>query len=151
MKRSPSEIKLEKMLRSSKFVAGGFMGNDPRTPEEVIRTDAACLERLGRTSFQIAERMRMFTQKAAAAMGNSIQIEDKFEIRCEEWKGMLICPWPHSGRFAKRLTTCRRLDTGQEIVWSDLNIHFIESHQFFEGKGAAYRLEPEILVQILFQ
>jgi hypothetical protein len=150
MKRSPSEIRLEKMLRSSKLAAGGFMGSDPRTPEEVIREDAACLERLGKTPAQLAERMRFFTEKASAALGNPVRVEEKYEVRCEEWKGGLICPWPHPGRFPKRLTICRRIDTGEEIVWSDLNIHLIEAHQFFEGRGASYRLEPEVLVRILF-
>ncbi|HOQ04395.1 MAG TPA: hypothetical protein PKY88_04200 [Anaerohalosphaeraceae bacterium] len=151
MKRSPSDIRLEKLLRSSKFVAGGFMGDDPRTPEEVIREDAACLERLGKTAAQIAERMRRLTEAASAALGNPVQLEGKFDVRCEEWKGGLICPWPHPGRFPKRLTVCRRFDTGREIVWSDLNIHLIEAHGFFEGKGASYRLEPEDLVRVLFE
>lgn len=150
MKRSPSEIKLEQMLRSSKLVAGGFMGNDPRTPEEIIRDDAAALQRLGRTAAEIAHRMRTLTNIARAALGNWVEAEGRYRLRSEEWKGMLICPWPHPGRFEKRLTACRRLDTGEEIVWSDLNIHLIEAHSFFEGKGSPFRLEPEMLVRILF-
>jgi hypothetical protein len=94
--------------------------------------------------------MRTLTNTARAALGNWVEAEGKYRLRSEEWKGMLICPWPHPGRFEKRLTACRRLDTGEEIVWSDLNIHLIEAHGFFEGKGSPFRLEPETLVRILF-
>jgi hypothetical protein len=150
MKRSPSDLKLEQMLRSSKLVAGGFMGTDSRTVEEVIREDAAELERLGKTAAQVASRMRELTLIARPALGNWVEAENKYRIRSEEWKGSLICPWPHVGRYEKRITTCIRLETNEKIDWSDLNIHLIEAHGFFEGRGAYFRLEPADLVRILF-
>ena len=150
MKRSPSEQRLEQMLRSSKLAAGGFMGTDTRTAEEVIREDAAELERLGKTAAAVASRMRKLAQLARPALGNWIETEDKYRVRSEEWKGSLICPWPHAGRYEKRITTCRRLDTDQEIEWADLTIHLIEAHGFFEGRGSAFRLDPADLVRILF-
>lgn len=150
MKRSPSDQRLEQMLRSSKLAAGGFMGTDRRTSEEVIRDDAAELERLGKTAAAVASRMREFTRLAGPALGNWIETEDKYQLRSDEWKGSLICPWPHAGRYEKRITTCRRLDTNETIEWSDLNIHLIEAHGFFEGRGSSFRLEPTDLVRILF-
>lgn len=150
MKRSPSDLRLEQMLRSSKLVAGGFMGTDSRPPEEVIRDDAAELERLGKTAAAVASRMKEFTNLARPALGNWIETEDKYRLKSEEWKGSLICPWPHAGRYEKRITTCCRLDTHEEIEWSDLNIHLIEAHGFFEGRGSSFRLEPADLVRILF-
>jgi hypothetical protein len=36
------------------------------------------------------------------------------------------------------------------IRWSDLSLHFIEAHGFFQGKGSPFRLEPRGLVEALF-
>ena len=151
MKRSPYDENLERMLRSSKLVAGGFMGSDSRTALEVIEADTAELEQLGVSTQQVAARMRELTLQARPALGNWIEIEDKYRLKSEDYKGSLICPWPHVGRYEKRLTSCRRLDTEEEIVWTDLNIHLIDAHGFFEGKGSSFRLEPRPLVRILFK
>ena len=151
MKQSPRDKNLERILRGSKLVAGGFMGTDPRHPLEVIQADAASLEKMGMTAQQIAGRMRELTDLARPRLGNTIEIEGKYEVRSEDYKGMLVCPWPHAGRYEKQITTCRRLDTGEKIAWTDLNIHLIEAHGFFEGHGSVFRLEPEVLVRILFK
>lgn len=151
MKRSPYDQKLEQMLRSSKLVAGGFMGTDSRSPLEVIEADTARLEQMGVTAQQVAARMMDLTLRAQEAFGNWVELKEKFSVKAEEYKGSLICPWPHVGRYEKRLTTCRRLDTGEEIMWTDLNIHLIDAHGFFEGKGSSFRLEPEAVVRILFK
>jgi hypothetical protein len=50
MKESPDNQKLEQLLRSSKLVAGGFMGSDTRTFSEVTDADSAELARLGFTN-----------------------------------------------------------------------------------------------------
>ena len=47
MKESPQNKKLEEILRSSKLVAGGFMGNDDRSVSEIIDSDKNELSRLG--------------------------------------------------------------------------------------------------------
>ncbi|MHC4927254.1 MAG: hypothetical protein ACYTER_07980 [Planctomycetota bacterium] len=152
MKQSPRDKKLEEVLRSSKLVAGGFMGTDSRHPIEVIEQDVVALENLGVTAAEVAERMRELTELAKPRLGN--WIDSAFEhlrVKSEDFKGMLVCPWPHAGRFDKRITTVERLDTGQKLSWTDLNIHMIEQHGFFEGRGAFFRIEPAEIVQILFE
>jgi hypothetical protein len=62
----------------------------------------------------------------------------------------LVCPWPHPARFAKRVTTIRTAKTGRTIKWSDLNIHLIAEHGFFEGKGSTFRIEPGELIKVIF-
>ena len=150
MKKSPKEAKLEEMLRSSKLVADGFMGSDLRGISEIIEADAAALARLKITSRQIAARMQEITDIAKAALGNWIAVDDKRTAKVEEAKGSLICPWGHLGKFAKRVTTVKLVESGQTVQWSDLSVHFIDEHGFFEGKGSAYRLDPENLVKMIF-
>ena len=150
MKESPQIKKLEEVLRSSKLVAGGFMGIDIRSVSEIIDIDLAQVARLGFTVEQVSGRMQEITCIATDAFGNFVKIDEKLQAKVDEAKGFLVCPWPHPGRFAKRVTTVRLIETGQTIRWSDLNIHLIEEHGFFEGKGSAFRIEPKELVKIIF-
>jgi len=150
MKNTPKDEKLEEVLYSSKIVAGGFMGTDSRSLHEIIDSDAAVLEKLGYTHHQIAERMQHIIDIAKAALGNPVKVDENIQARTEEAKGPLICPWPHPGTFVKRVTITKNTTSQQTIKWSDLNIHLIKEHYFFEGKGAAYRLEPEKLIEIIF-
>ena len=150
MKESPQIQKLEKILRSSKLVAGGFMGDDPRSVIEVINTDVSKVSKLGYTMEQIAAKMQSITSTAKTGLETWIKIDDKRQASVVEAKGLLTCPWPHIGRYAKRITTVERLDTGEIIRWSDLNIHLIAKHSFFEGRGAAFRIEPAKLIKVLF-
>lgn len=150
MKESPQIQKFEQILRSSKLVAGGFMGHDSRSVMEIINTDIYQMSKLGYTMEQVAARMQEITETAKKGLGTWIRIDDKRQAAVEEAKGSLICPWPHPGRYIKRITTVKRLDSGETIHWSDLNIHLIDNHSFFEGRGSSFRIEPEKLISIIF-
>lgn len=150
MKEPPKTKKLEQMLKSSKLVAGGFMGDDSRSFTEIIDADTSRVSNLGYTTEQIAVRMQAITDIATKRLGNWIKIDDKCQAVAEEAQGFLVCPWPHPGRYAKRITTVQRYDSGETIRWSDLNIHLIEKHNFFEGRGAMFRIEPAKLINIIF-
>ncbi len=150
MKESPQTRKLEQILRSSKLVAGGFMGDDSRSFIEIIDTDSLQVSKLGYTTEQIAARMQAITDTAKTRLGNWIKIDNKLKAVVEEAKGSLACPWPHLGRYFKRVTTVERYDTGATIRWSDLNIHLIAKHSFFEGRGAMFRIEPYKLINTIF-
>ena len=152
MKQSPRDKKLEEVLRSTHLVAGGFMGTDPRHPIEIIEKDIVELERLGVTAGQVAARMTELTEMAKPRLGSWIDCETrKLRVKSEDFKGALVCPWPHPGTFDKRITTVEHLETGKQLSWTDLNIHMIAEHGFFEGKGAFFRIEPAEIVSILFE
>jgi hypothetical protein len=150
MKESPQTKNLEKLLRSSKLVAGGFMGDDARSVHEIIDADMAKLSRLGFTAKQVAGRMQQITDIAIPGLGTWVKVDEQRQVKIDEAKGWLICPWPHPGRFAKRLTTVRHVKSGVSIRWSDLNIHLIGEHGFFEGKGSSFRIEPGTLIAAMF-
>ncbi|HOK96570.1 MAG TPA: hypothetical protein PK052_11420 [Anaerohalosphaeraceae bacterium] len=152
MKQSPEEKKLEDLLRSTAIVAGGFMGTDPRHPADVIQEDILETEKRGFTPAQLAQRMHELTELAKPYLGCWVETcRGKIRVKTEEFKGALICPWPHPGLFDKRVTAAERLDTGEKIQWTDLNIHLIAEHSFFEGRGAFFRIEPAEIIRILFE
>lgn len=147
MKQSPDNQKLEQILRSSKLVADGFMGTETRSFWEVIDADSAELARLGFTNEQLAERMRQITKLAIKGLGTWVRIDDNKEASVQEAKGSLVCPWPHPGRYAKRITTVRDVRSGECVSWSDLNTHLIGQHGFFGGRGSMFRIEPGQIVR----
>jgi len=152
MRQSPRDKKLEEVLRSTQLVAGGFMGSDPRHPIEVIEQDIIALEEAGMTTTRLSQRMKELTEIATPRLGNWIDCAlGKLRVKSEDFKGALVCPWPHPGTFDKRITTVEHLETGQQATWTDLNIHMIAEHGFFEGKGAFFRIEPAEIVSILFE
>lgn len=150
MKKSPQNEKLEEILRSSKLVSGGFLGTDPRDLLDIIDSDTADVSGLGKTTAQFAARMQQITDIATSALGNWVKVDEKRQAVVEEVKGFLICPWPHPGKFAKRVTTVKLTDSDETIRWSDLNIHLIAEHSFFEGKGSPFRVEPKELIRKIF-
>jgi hypothetical protein len=150
MKESHQNKKLEAVLRSSKLVADGFMGIDTRSVSEIIDADKNELSRLGFTSEQLAGRMQQITDTAKPGLGTWVRIDDNLEAKTDEARGFLPCPWPHAGRFVKRITIAKRIKTGETIQWSDLNIHLIGQHSFFQGKGSGFRIEPKKLIEMIF-
>lgn len=149
MKQSSKMEKLEHQLRSCGLVAGGFLGQDERSLQEITNADVAELQKLGYTPRLVAEKMQQLTDSAKRMLGNPVQVSG-LVITYEDYKGMIVCPWPHPGRFAKAITTVKRIDSNQTIRWTDLNIHMIAEHAFFEGKGSAFRIEPAELIRMIF-
>lgn len=150
MKESPEARNLEQILRSSKMAAGGFMGSDSRSVAEIIDTDAFEVSKLGYTTGQLSARMQEITNVAISGLGTWVEIDAHHQAMVEEARGSIACPWPHRRRFAKRITTVKHLDSEQIIRWTDLNIHLIGEHGFFEGRGSAFRVEPGQLAKVIF-
>ncbi len=150
MKESPDRNKLDEFMRSSRLVAGGFLGDDARRVDEIIEADAVAVFKLGRTTVEIAERMRELSERAREGLEMWVQVDANHRAMMREARGLLVCPWPHPGRFYKAVTTVERMDTGETVQYSDLNIHMIEEHGFFEGRGSVFRIEPERLIRVVF-
>ncbi len=90
------------------------------------------------------------TDTAIKGLENWMPIDPGREARIEEARGVIPCPWPEAHRACKRVTMVRRRDSNRIVQWSDLNIHLIGVHTFFEGKGSFFRIEPGELVAFLF-
>jgi hypothetical protein len=151
MKKTPRMQQLEEMLHSSQIVAGGFYGDDRRSLDEIIDHDTAEVTALGLTIGQVAERMREITRQATAGLGMWVDLSDGKRAVIDEAKGSLICPWPDDEfTCRKRVTTLEDPATGHSVLWTDLSIHLIDQHGFFEGKGSAFRIEPDHLIRMLF-
>ncbi len=150
MKQTPQELLIRERMQPGVITLSGFLGDDPRALNQIISDDEMTLQNLGVTAQEIAERMEYLTEKSKQVYEGRVIVDDMYEIETEITRGKLPCPFLHRGLQRKTITTCTHLSSGITVRWTALNIHMIKEHGFFEGKDSPFRLEPEILVQVLF-
>ena len=149
VKQSPHLDLVEREMR--RIGMGTFLGSDPRRLAEILDHDRESVNALGLTNEQIASRLQEVTHVAKKNLGDPLTIEDRYEVRAEEHRGMIPCPWKHpQGLFFKSYVELRDKKSGETLIWSDLSIHLIREHGFFQGKGSPFRLEPTVLKRIFW-
>ena len=149
MKELPKDKKIHTNLLPGRMSIDGFLGNDKRHFSEIIRADKVKLNELNLTTQMIADRLQYFTEAAFESYDGAIIIDEKYKVHYNSFRGKLICPFGHAGMYRKGLITLKNLENEIEIKWTPLNIHLIQEHCFFEGKGSIYRLEPAILKETI--
>lgn len=150
MKENPEKKKVRENMEPNAFSGPGFLGADTRGIDEIIAEDAVALESIGVSREALAAKMRELTALGQGGLGAPKNSQDgRFEVTVEDTRGRLPCPFRHNVRCAKRNTTVNRLDSGACQIWTDLGIHLIEAHGYFQGRGAAFRLEPVQLAEFL--
>ena len=149
MKQTPQMRKIQDAMLPGVITLNGFLGKDTRDLADILAADQGEARRKGYTHQQIAERMISLREAGKRGLGEFITVEPHFEIRVESVRGKLPCPFGDPGIFPKVNTTVRNLSLKKEITYTDLHIHFILAHGFYEGKGSLFRLEPADLILIL--
>lgn len=148
MKQGPSFKRIEDNMRSGPLAAHQFLGTDLRTLTDIILQDQLVLEPLGLTNADIAGRMEYFTDLAEESSGPKL-VDGKFEVEREEHKGSIPCPFADNCQATKSITRVTNLQSGKSVQWSDLNIHLIAKHGFYEGEGAPFRVDPVEYAEVL--
>jgi hypothetical protein len=144
MKENPRDALLRVDMEAGRLIKDGFLGEDHRPLSDIISQDLDTLAGLQVSHVELGRAMRRLTRKGMAAIGETVDAGD-YLVKTEEYMGWLGCPFKDARRAAKRNTLVR----DKEMRWSDLTIHLIEEHAFFQGKGSAFRLEPEALAAFL--
>ncbi len=149
VKQSPELDRVEQNMRPMCLCAEGFLGRDPRKLIEILTEDQGTVNSLGLNHEAIAQRLRSITEKARGGWGDPVVLEGKFEVEVHEARGKIPCPWGHPSPYAKNHVKLKKMETGENLVWSDLTIHLIEEHGFYQGRGSPYRLDPSEVKRIL--
>jgi len=76
-------------------------------------------------------------------------IWNDFRIKVFWQRGMIPCPFGERGLHHKIIAEVTHLKKGGKIKFSQLSVHLIREHGFFEGRGSVFRLDPEILNQFI--
>ncbi len=149
MKQNPELKLIEENMIPGALSAQGFIGDDSRNLTDILRADADSLKQAGITQEELADKMQELTDFGMQGLGRPVPMDGRFEIEVEDYRGKLPCPFRDNAKIDKRQTRVRRLDTDVVMRWTDLNIHMIREHGFFEGHGSAYRLDPVELGRFL--
>ena len=149
MKQSPIMDKIQQNMQPGVITLDGFLGNDDRNLIDILEEDDAEVKRLGYTHEAIANRMVELKEAGKKGLGEFTTVEPHFEVRVDSVRGKLPSPFGGPGLYSKTNTTVRNKKLKREITYTDLNIHLIRKHGFYEGKGFPFRMEPKKLIEIL--
>lgn len=149
MKQTVQMDRIQRNMARGVMTRDGFLGTDGRKLIDILIADDAEVKRLDLDHQRIAAVMRSMRDAGSRGLGELTAVPPHFEVRVESVRGKLPCPFEHPGLIAKTNILVRNLESGREITYTDLHIHLIEAHGFYEGKGSPYRLEPTELVEIL--
>lgn len=127
----------------------GFLGDDKRDIELIIDHDAAELESLGVTAVEIAAGLEKLRDKALEGLGDYISLEGGFSVKANSIRGKLPCPFGHKGLYRKNVVSLSGPGIDSVLMFTDLGIHLVREHGFFQGKGSPFRLEPAEIAGIL--
>ncbi len=149
MKQTVKMQKIQKRLGPGKLTRTGFLGNDRRNLVDILIEDDSMVRRLGYDHRSIAERMLYFREKGEEGLGDFIDLEPYFSVSVETIRGKLPCPFECGKILPKSVITVKNNRTGKEVTYTDIQLHLIMHHGFYQGKGSLYRTEPEELIEVL--
>jgi hypothetical protein len=149
MKQTVQLMKIQQNMQPGIITRDGFLGSDRRNLIDILLEDEEVVKRMELTHEKISRRMIELRNAGKKGLGNFISVEPHYEIRVDSVRGKLPCPFGDPGVFPKTNITVRNLKKDREITYTDLHIHLIGSHGFYEGRGSAFRLKPQDLVEIL--
>lgn len=148
MKQTPELDRYQYNMLPGKITLKGFLGTDRRSLNEILIEDDAEVKRLGTTHERIAARMQTLRDAGKAGLGESISVENKYEVRVDDVRGKLPCPF-EDAVVQKTFIQVKNTDRDEVITYTDLHIHMIKEHGFYEGHQSGFRLPPADLMRIL--
>ncbi|HCG62692.1 MAG TPA: hypothetical protein DHV69_03810 [Sphaerochaeta sp.] len=149
MKQTPEYDSIQRQMLPGVITLEGFLGTDTRKLIDILSEDDSAVRRSEKTHEQIAQRMQFFRDAGMPGLGEFMSIDDVFDVRVDSVRGKLPSPFGGPGMYDKVNTTVVNKRLGREVTFTDLHIHFIRDHGFYEGKGSLFRLEPHDLIEIL--
>ena len=148
MKEKPDARHIHDDMQAGRLSLDGYLGEDTRSLEAIINEDEIILKDLGTTAQAVGKIMRRLTRAGMEAQGEPV-IFDGFEVEVTEYMGWIPCPWKDNRKFGKRITNVTNLATGEHLSWTDVGIHLIKDHGFFQGHGSPFRQDPAQLAHFL--
>lgn len=149
MKMTPALKKALTNMEPGVITAEGFLGNDHRELPEIIIEDKAHFKREGLDWIEVANKLLYLMEQGRKGLGEPVSVDEHWIVRTDEARGHLACPW-EDGVFRKINVIVKNKKNGQSLFFTELSVHLLKEHQFLEGKGSTFRLEPQVIRNVLF-
>ncbi len=148
MKMTPFMQKAQKNMEPGVIIKTGFLGDDTRSPADIIQHDEEVMNSLGMDFETMVSKMKYLMEEGKKGLGDPITVDKTWRVVIHEARGKLPSPF-EDGLFRKINATVTRVDNGRSISFSELSLFLIERHHFFQGKGSSYRVEPKDIKDVL--
>jgi len=141
VKPDPAEKELRERMRPGILAKDGFLGTDSRTIADIIEADVAEIEAAGLDTARIAELLEDLLLAAEEALETPRRLcGGAVTVRFIEGMGRIPCPFACG--FRGRKGVVELTSPTLNLQFTALHAHLIRGHGFFQGRGAAFRLEP---------
>lgn len=148
MKLTPALKQATANMEPGVITAEGFLGDDHRILPEIIADDQSHFKKFGLDWQGVAEKLEYLMDQGRKGLGEPVTVDEKWIVRTDEARGHLACPW-EDGAFRKINVVVKNKVNGQSLFFTELTVHLLKEHQFLEGKGSTFRLEPAIIKAVL--
>lgn len=148
MKQTPELDRVQEKMQPGVLTLKGFLGDDDRKLADILAADQLCLNQLGITATQIAEKLADLAERGTDLMEEEITIDERYKVRVRDDRGKIPSPWG-DGLFEKGDVDLTDTVTGKCLKWNKLTLRLMSEHGFFGGRGSEYRIDPEIAREIL--
>ncbi len=149
MKQTEQMKEIQERMKPGIIALDGFLGPDDRNLIDILVEDDAEVKRLGLTHENIAARMQELRDAGKGGLGDLISIAPHYEVSVDIARGKLPCPFGHRGLVRKSIIRVKNLEKDRELTFTDMNIHMIKEHGFYQGKGSSFRMDIGDLIDIL--
>lgn len=137
---------LEKIMRPEMASDAGFLGPN-ESLMEVMLEDRKTLEKYAITHLEIADLLEQVLGKKRVYHRKIRVGNETYLVKGLCTMGSQICPICEDYARGSCNYNITKLSTGEQFQVGELLIHLIRKHQFFEGKGTSYRLDPETFIK----
>jgi hypothetical protein len=139
---------IESIFKPGAITRDGFLGKDERSIEQIIREDEDQLIRLNTSRGSIADFLQNLIDEGKNGLEGPVILKN-WTVQIQWDRGLLPCPFGDLKLHPKITASATDRKSKRTIRFSQLTVHLIREHGFFEGKSSPYRLEPEVAVSIL--
>jgi hypothetical protein len=126
----------------------GFLGKDERAIQDIVREDETALVRLGANREAVADFLQSLIDQGKKGLEGRV-VCGNWTVQIHWARGLLPCPFGEPKLHPKITAVAFEKSSGRTLRFSQLTVHLIREHGFFEGRGSAFRVEPEQAVELM--